>query len=927
MMGLRLLFFVIIVFAQTSFAQQEVPVKCALSAPAGTQSVYIIGDFNNWSATTHPLRYETATKLWTIDLMLAPGSYEYRFIINGLNRIKDPANPVWGGENSNSILYVQTQMAPVLKNLTPETGSTISAVPFRIEAEYWDGLGRYGLDETKTCVLVDNKAVPFEFFAPKRQVRAWSPRLEPGDYAIRVESADKNGNTAISLESFIHIKSGNSAPVVDAGYSIISGTDDEVHLNTSLIYDPDMDEIRKFEWRLTKQPKDSKVKLQDRGNPVPRLKPDTPGRYVVSLKVNDGTTDSQTDSVDVHAFVKRTYPTEFQLADSAFRRIYETSIDSAYLAGEFNNWASSAVKMTDYDHDGIRTAWVDLNPGEYEYKFVVNGQYWIADPANPQQVPDGWNAFNSVKSVTLNLAPVIHVKGLFQPGAVVLDASKTNSKTGEDLIIFWYQDINNPQKVKMEGTSRLRIEIPQKSGTYYFYVVASDKFGSSSRKTISLKVKGRKVEIFNFSDSPDWAADAIIYDIYVKAFSPDGSLRGIIGKLPYLKKLGVNCISLLPIWESPTELKFGASDFFRVADEYGTIDDFKALVDAAHHMGIRVILDVTFAYTSDQHPYFVSAFQNAFGAYRDFYRWYEASAQPLLYAYEFSNDWDRFPNLNFENPQVQKYLVDIARFWVQQGIDGFRCSNARGVPHEFWKRFRHQIKELSPDCVLLNEALSRSPDYHNDEFDMSFDTDFYNSLIDVMNQRKPVSAIERALRKTETNYPPHALMLRYLENHQMERFIQQHGIMKTQVAAALLLTTPGTPMLFYGQEHGVFGSLAKMNWDESHTKLLEYYRTLITIRREYPAIRRSPMQYVPTNHPNDVLAYIRRDETHTILVLLNFSPETIECQAILKDITSARSLHLEELITNSIQPVTLDPANRAKLKLEGETAYIFHMSE
>jgi hypothetical protein len=909
-----------LLFVEIAMAQQGIPTKFALSTPVGTQTVHIAGDFNEWSPVAHPLRYETAGNQWTTVIDLLPGTYQYRFIINGLNWIKDPVNPNWGGEKSNSIIHVTTQLSPVLKKLSPETGSRIRSVPFQIEAEYWDGLGKYGLDRNHSQIVVNGHSIPFEYFAPKRLIRAWSPHVTDGNVMIRIEAVDKNGNAAVPLQSLVCVTTTNTIPSVDAGYTIIAATNSDVSLNTAIIHDPDLDEIRKIEWRVLSAPAGNNAKLQNRGKATPILKPDVDGRYVVGIHVSDGVAESPEDSVDIYAMVQRSYPVEFQLADSAFRRVYEAPIDSAYIAGDFNNWASSAICMSDVDHDGIWTTWLTLDPGEYEYKYVVNGQHWIADPHNPAQAPDGWNGFNSIKTVTLNLTPEIEVRGLFQPGAVILDASKSYSKTGSELTFHWFQDISNPQRVRMDGTTQLRVQIPKTAGMYYFYVVVTDKFGSSARKTIGLQIAGRKVEIINYSDSPDWTADAIITEIDVRKFTTDRAIQSIISKLPALKHSGINCLILSPIVESPTTDGIAPSDWFQIDKKLGSNEDFATLITAAHEAGIRVIIDFIAGQTSDQHPYFVSAFQNYFGAYHDFYRWVnQQSVQPLFYRYEFHQDWDWLPNMNFDNPQVPATVLSVAEYWTRLGIDGFRCRNAWSVPHSFWKQFRRHIKKINPECLLVNDAAPRSRAYHDDEFDMSCDNDFHSTLIDVMNNRKPVSAIQFALRKSETNFPSSATMLRYWELQQTGQIINQFGAANTQIAATLLMTIPGTPLVPSGLK------TEKSSSEEANTRL---FNTLVSLRRDHSCIRRAPLQFIPTSQPDKLLAYIRMDRQDTLLVMINFSKQRVACQLLMRDIiTSGNDLTLNELISNTLTPVSLDRDKRMSILIEGETAHIYRIGK
>ncbi|MBD3287203.1 hypothetical protein GF337_00225 [candidate division KSB1 bacterium] len=906
------------------YAAEKYPIVLTLKAPFETSTVHVAGDFNNWSTTENPLIYSSEKDIWETRLSLEPGRYEYRFVINGMNWIKDPANPHWGGTNSNSILFVETPGTPELKDLEPETGEILHENSFRINAEYWSGIEKNDLSASESAILLDNIPLKVEYFAQRNTLRGYTANVDDGVRSIKINAVDSKGNNARQVSRIVIVNENDDPPLVEAGYTIIAGVGENVTLNTGTYYDPDIDPITNYDWRIISKPEGSKSKIKNSDTPFPNFKPDKVGRFVFGLKIEAGYEKSVEDTMDVYAFVRRNYPTEFRFPDSTYMRMYESQVDCVYVVGEFNNWSTTGNRMTDYDNDGVWTAWVDLDPGQYEYKYFVNNQHWMADPLEPKKVMDGWSGYNSIKDVTLNLAPFIEVNASFRPGKMLFDASESYSKTGKKLNFYWYQDINNPERFDLQGDLKLEIPIPRKEGGYYYYLIASDSFGSSSQKTIVLKVKDRKVKIQDFSESPAWANDAIIYEIFVKRFTQEGTLKGVVSKLQYLKSLGINCIWLMPVFRSPTENKYGPTDFYQVDPEYGTEADLKELIEKAHNSGIRVILDYIGNHTSDQHPFFLSAFQNKFSAFRDWYNWYPEDNSRVFYQYEFYNDWDRLPNLNFDNPNVRKYMFDVAEYWLELGADGYRCDVAWGVPHDFWKLFRRHIKKLNPEFLLLNETLPRSPDYHDDEFDMSYDTDFYGNLLDVMSRRKPITAIEYGLNKTELNYPPNTQNLRYLENHDMERFISQFSIAQTKLAATLLFTIPGTPLILYGQEYGARDRLPEMDWSKTSGDYFNFTKKLIQLRRKYPALRTGEMIKVPTNQEEQVYAYLRRNEQNTFLIVLNMVDKRLDCQLLLKEVKfKNRKIYFDELITGVRQNIKKVSSNKIVLELQPEKSYIY----
>ncbi|NJC97098.1 MAG: maltose alpha-D-glucosyltransferase [Anaerolineae bacterium] len=261
-----------------------------------------------------------------------------------------------------------------------------------------------------------------------------------------------------------------------------------------------------------------------------------------------------------------------------------------------------------------------------------------------------------------------------------------------------------------------------------------------------------------------WYKDAVFYEVYVRAFYDSngdghGDLRGLMLKLDYLKDLGVDCLWLLPIYPSPLrDDGYDISNYYDVHPSYGTLDDFKALLDAAHERGMRVIMDLVLNHTSDQHPWFRAARSNPRSIFRNYYVWSDSSltyrdARIIFTDTEESNwawdenskqyYWHRFyssqPDLNYDNPLVQEEMMKIMSFWLDLGVDGFRAdavpylferegTSCENLPetHEFLKTIRQFINVNYPGRILLAEANQWPEDLlpyfgdGDDEFHMGF---------------------------------------------------------------------------------------------------------------------------------------------------------------------------------------------------------------
>jgi len=262
---------------------------------------------------------------------------------------------------------------------------------------------------------------------------------------------------------------------------------------------------------------------------------------------------------------------------------------------------------------------------------------------------------------------------------------------------------------------------------------------------------------------PYWYQNAVFYEVYIRAFFDSngdghGDLNGLIQKLYYLKDLGVDCLWLNPIYPSPLKDDgYDISDFCGIDPDYGTLDDFKHLLEAAHQRDLRVIVDLVLNHTSDQHPWFQAARTDRMSPYRDYYVWSDtgqeyADARIIFLDTEKSNwtfdtvagqyFWHRFyacqPDLNYNNLHVQDEIRNIMKFWLDLGVDGFRVdavpylferegTNCENLPetHAYLKELRRFINEYYPGRILLCEANQWPQDVreylgNGDEFHMAF---------------------------------------------------------------------------------------------------------------------------------------------------------------------------------------------------------------
>ncbi|MDQ6603175.1 MAG: maltose alpha-D-glucosyltransferase [Chloroflexota bacterium] len=522
-------------------------------------------------------------------------------------------------------------------------------------------------------------------------------------------------------------------------------------------------------------------------------------------------------------------------------------------------------------------------------------------------------------------------------------------------------------------------------------------------------------------DDTLWFKDAIFYEVPVRSFydsSNDGSgdFVGLTQKLPYIRNLGVDCIWLLPFYPSPLrDDGYDIAEFYDIHPDYGTLDDFKAFLDRAHELGMRVIADMVLNHTSDQHQWFQEARRSPDSPYRDYYVW---SDDPTLYKdarviftdTEISNwtfdpvagryYWHRFfshqPDLNFENPAVQQAMLDVIAYWLGFGLDGFRCdavpylyerdgTNCENLPetHAYLKQVRRYVDEHFPGKILLAEANQWPADViayfgNGDEFHMAFHFPIMPRIFMAIRREERMPIVE--IMEQTPDIPELCQWGMFLRNHDeltlemvtdAERDymyyeyakdprmkinigirrrlapLAENGRRQIELLNSILLSMPGSPILYYGDEIGMGdnyylgdrnGVRTPMQWssdrnagfsradparlyspvvmdpvygfqsinveaqERTPTSLLNWITRLIRVRKKYPAFGRGSLEFLGGGNPK-VLAYIRQYEGQTLLVVLNLS-RFVQCAEV--DLSRFIGMQPVELIGETHFPTITD---------------------
>jgi cyclomaltodextrinase len=372
--------------------------------------------------------------------------------------------------------------------------------------------------------------------------------------------------------------------------------------------------------------------------------------------------------------------------------------------------------------------------------------------------------------------------------------------------------------------------------------------------------------------SPAWVRDGVIYEIYPRNFSEQGNFEGITAQLDRLKELGVSVLWLMPIHPIGQEKKKGpigspyaVRNYYAINPDYGTAADLKRLVAEAHRRGMKVIIDVVANHTS---------WDSVMMKTPEFY--VRDAAGKITYPH----DWSDVAELNYDNPQLRRYMIDMLKFWLRDfDLDGFRCDVAAEVPTDFWEQARTELDRVKPGIVMLAEAAT--PELLLRAFDLDYSWPLHSALTEVLQGRKPATALRAVWESDEARYPRGSLHMRFSDNHDERRAIARFGEPGALAASALMLTLDGVPMLYNGMEVGdttesgdpaLFYRLPVF-WpiEKRRPEFPRFYRQMIALRKSHPALTRGSLEWLRNSDESRVATFARRAAGEDIIVAINFS--------------------------------------------------------
>lgn len=471
------------------------------------------------------------------------------------------------------------------------------------------------------------------------------------------------------------------------------------------------------------------------------------------------------------------------------------------------------------------------------------------------------------------------------------------------------------------------------------------------------------------------------YEIFVGSFYDSdgdgmGDLKGVEEKLDYISDLGCNGIWLMPIMPSPTYHKYDTTDYEAVDEAYGTADDFKELASACHEKGIRLIIDVAMNHSSSQHPWFTQACEYLAGLkagekpddtvcpYVDYYHFSDKQEGTTYYAVPGSSSWwyegsfwSEMPDLNLKSPAVQKEFEEVADYWIDLGVDGFRMDaamhyeeNATNANCDILNKLYTYCKEKNPQFYMVSEVWASEnviADYYASGTPSMFNFDAgtaKGALVNAVRKGDPVSLVNSML-KYQNDFSqknPDYIDAPFLSNHDMARIANTlvNDPDKIKTAAGLLMTMNGSPFVYYGEEIGMNSSGTKdenkripMVWSKTDTtgmtkgpadmdagiespfpaedeqekdkdkdSILSYYKNALRLRNQNPEIARGTIEKVESLCKDSQAAITKTYQDSTIGIVYNLGEgnDTVDLKG-----TALENMNLEGSLTLKEETVQL----------------------
>lgn len=420
--------------------------------------------------------------------------------------------------------------------------------------------------------------------------------------------------------------------------------------------------------------------------------------------------------------------------------------------------------------------------------------------------------------------------------------------------------------------------------------------------------QNRSVASQNARAVPDSMSRSIIYQVWMRSFTPEGTLYATTTHLQHIAGLGATIIYISPLNVHGYPSVFGPSTPYEIKDydvidpEYGTETDLKALAAEAHKLGLKVIMDIVFAHSAND-----NVLLNRPG-------FFQRTPDGKL----IMSRW-RTPQPDFKNLQVREYFRNNMLHWIKDvGLDGFRADVAGGVPTDFWNEARDAMDKVNPNVIMLAE--SDVPEHHLKAYDISYNFPYYSALLAVVVNGESAERIRQQWEKAKAAFPRGSLLLHLNDNHDRNRANVVFGEKAALATSVLNFTLDGIPLLYNGEEVGDSTapqqqSHVAIRWDiwkpetQRRTSIagqqnakLRVYKQLIQMRRDEAALTSDDLTWVNNSNQDGVVSFIRKKGNAEILVLINLTNRITKIQV---EVPASDYAEARDLLKNRTLPASL----------------------
>lgn len=442
--------------------------------------------------------------------------------------------------------------------------------------------------------------------------------------------------------------------------------------------------------------------------------------------------------------------------------------------------------------------------------------------------------------------------------------------------------IEEPFKIAVYDPARMPAEWTK---GMIIYQIFPDRFanGDPSNDRLSMGVYGHEPLYLEWGERPEHPP--LGRDFF------GGDLRGVIDKLDYLRDLGVDCLYFTPIFHAASNHRYDAIDYFKIDPMLGTEQDFDELIEKAHAQDMKIVLDAVFNHCSSDSRYFDIVGRYGEGAvvskHSPYYRWFDFIEWP--HAYRGWQGLGFMPEF-VECPEVEEFFVGpegVSAYWLERGIDGWRCDVAFDNSDEFWRRFRKRIDSIRPGAYSIAELWINATHYMlGDTFNGSMNYRLGWALWGFcLTDSLTPSELDDRLMTLQRDTPEPALysQMNVVDSHDTARImtVAKRDRRRVKQIAAFHLAYPGAPMIYYGSETGLEGEDAEdgrrcMPWDDLDQEMLTYYKHIISIHRRSRALRLGSYETILLDDGRRLYGFARRCDDEVVLALFNGSDEAIE---------------------------------------------------